>query len=389
MNAKVNLAISFALLSFFLVLAMVGLWFWNENQAEANPAITENRVAVNDLYQRVAELEKIEPTTGPQGPQGPRGTQGVAGADGEDADTEEIVARIITDTEFLEDVSNQVALALTPAQPSTETTESSNGILGGIPSSLEEYRDQVEEARGLETEVKVENGVKVTTTTDTNVTTSSLPAAAQVADVNGWYVEYFEGATLQMLGQGSIPWAAFPTLDPPLWVEFPDVDNPEADFPAEWGMYYAQDQTQFCGAANDQCDLVVAGEHYTLVTGSWSLDGLGSCVTTEDQPLGCALLIVNVGYASAEFTGTLDNTFIVTGNYFHGDHLPEAITAVMAHATWNMTDGVSELNPTELANAGGNCSFIEGCLGVNNQFFVTSGIEVLIHGEVDYERPTP
>lgn len=328
----------------------------------------------NEIAIMAAELvPTAEPgERGPQGPAGPqgevglRGPQGPAGVGpqgpaGEDADPEEVVSLLITDTVFLEQVESQLRVALTPTQPENATT-------------IKEPTKELTASSQITTAVTL---------------TTNLPIPAQVKEVNGWQVKYFEGATLQMLGEGNIPWAAFPTLDPSLWVEFPNVDNPEADFPAEWGLYYAEDETQFCGAADDQCSLVVAGEHYVLVTGSWSFEGLGSCETTEDDPFGCALLIVNVGYASAEFTGTVDNAFFVTGNYFHGDHLPEAASAVLSHASWNMTDGASTLNPVDLANAGGNCSHVEGCMGVNNQFFVTSGIEVLIHGEVVYDaRPT-
>ncbi len=214
---------------------------------------------------------------------------------------------------------------------------------------------------------------------------SKTDPAKKPAESNGWAISWFSGATPQMRGQGELPWAPFPVLDPAGWPNFPDQANPAKDFPAEWSLMYEEDETQFCGVNHDGCSVVVPAGHYMLITGSWKLEGLGECHGGDGN--GCAVSITNVGEESAEFTGILDNVFIVWGRYNHGDHLPEAISGLMSHASWNMTHGNSKLNPPSSTNAGSNCSVKKGCNGVNNQFFVTSGGEVLIHGETNYNRP--
>ncbi|MFZ1720906.1 MAG: PT domain-containing protein [Microgenomates group bacterium] len=224
----------------------------------------------------------------------------------------------------------------------------------------------------------------ITTTVPVSHTLLFVPVGTE--DVNDWTVEWYIGATQQMHGEGDLPWADFPTLNPPVWPEFPNVTNDIADFAAEWGLEFGEDESQFCGSVGDLCALVVAPQSYALLSGFWSLDGLGTCNNPEE--LGCATMIINVGLESAEFSGTLDNVYVISGRYWHGDHLPEAIVAGLSHMTWNMVDGKSVLNPSaELANAGGNCSSVDGCPGVDVQFYVTSGSEPLVHGQTVY-RPT-
>lgn len=215
-----------------------------------------------------------------------------------------------------------------------------------------------------------------------SVTTSTVPAGGC------WDVTFYNGATHQMRGQeGPLgpPWAAFPCLAPAKAPVFPDVAIPALGLPAEWGLMYEEDETQHCGAIDDQCSIVIAPGHYALVTGS-AEHQFGGCVGGGNAGHGCAQVFVNVGLAEFELVGRFNNVFTVQGRYHDGDHLPEAVNALMSHASWNMVDGPSTLNPMRAANAGGNCGNIDGCIAVLNQFFVTSGGELLIHGAAFYNR---
>ena len=218
---------------------------------------------------------------------------------------------------------------------------------------------------------EVAENAEVSTGTMTNTTMSSE-----------WAIQWLAGATTQMKGQGENPWPGFTALAPLNWPEFPNVDNSGANFSAKDGLEFGEDESQFCGVDDDGCSLVVPPRSYALVTGSWQLEGLGQCKGSET--FGCALLIANVGEVSAEFHGTLDNVYIVQGRYWNGDRLPVAVVAVLSHATNNMTNQVSKLNPEGITNAGGNCSVVDGCKGVNNQFKITSGNELLISGETNW-----
>ena len=187
-----------------------------------------------------------------------------------------------------------------------------------------------------------------------------------------WEVTYFEGVTEQIKG-----WV-FPNLDPVKWPEFPNVDNPLADFKASDGLEYGIDEHQFC-QQDQTCDMSVPAMHYRIISGDYDL-GFDQCVgSVGDQ--GCAIMAVNVGDVTAVFRSIMiDLGFNVMGRYWNGDVLPTAIWAVLSHVGSNMLNMNSTLNPIKIQNAGANCSSPEACKTVRLAFVITSGNEVLVKG---------
>lgn len=199
-----------------------------------------------------------------------------------------------------------------------------------------------------------------------------LPTATSTSTQNGWNVQYFTGATADMLAY------QFPVLNPALWSVFPNVDFAAANFLAANGLEYGEDESQTCGSADDLCDLVVAARSYVLISGDYALEGIGTCTAINGR--GCSLMIVNVGDVSAEFTGILNNVFIIQGRYWNGDRnfLPSAIVAGLSHSSHNMLNLDSVLNPAGGANAGANCSVPGGCIETDSRGIVTSGNQPLV-----------
>lgn len=214
--------------------------------------------------------------------------------------------------------------------------------------------------------------------------TSKMTNTIQSAE---WSIKWFSGATDQMRGKGTLPWPAFAQLDPENWPNFPNVDNTTKNFPAAHGLEYGEDESEFCGARGDGCEVTVPAMHYRMITGDWEIPGVGKCIGTKEG-IGCALMLVNVGRVTSNWADNvvLNNVFTVAGRYWHGDFLPDAIVALLSHAVNNMTNMESQLNPRGIVNAGANCSIPEGCAGVRAVFAVTSGNELLILGETTYIR---
>lgn len=213
----------------------------------------------------------------------------------------------------------------------------------------------------------------------TQISAQQTPLAALTTS-GQWTVSYYDGATAQMRGWN---WR---NLEPQNWPTAANEPNPLVSWwDVSHGLEWGEDESLWCGVDDDGCHIVVAPESYILITGDYEIPALGiSC--SANQGVGCALLITNVGSVSADFVGTFNNVYEVSGRYFHGDYLPDAIVAGLGHASNVMLDLVSELNPEPLANAGGNCSNPDGCTGVLNRFVVTSGNERLIQGEVTIFR---
>jgi len=203
--------------------------------------------------------------------------------------------------------------------------------------------------------------------TSTPAVASLLPAAVSTGSQNGWNVQFLNGATAEMLAY------QFPALSPRVWNVFPNVDHAPANFLAANGLEYGEDESQTCGSATDACDLVVAARSYVLITGDYALDGIGSCTAANGR--GCALMLVNVGDVSAEFTGILNNVFIVQGLYWNGgqNFLPTAVVAGLSHANYRMLN----LANTR-ANPGANCSVPGGCITTDTRAVVTSGNQPLV-----------
>lgn len=210
---------------------------------------------------------------------------------------------------------------------------------------------------------------------------TETPKPVSVAGSSGklgeeWKIEYFSGATLQMKA-----WV-FQPLDPVLWPMFPNVDN--GKYLASQGVEYGEDLDTFC-QQGQICDFVVAARHYRLYTGDYNFTGVGTCVAEDRR--GCALMVVNVGDVTAIFRNqNFDTGFTVTGRYWDGNYLSQAIWATLSYASNNMLNLNSTLNPSPINNAGANCSVPEGCLSVENTFVVISGNEILFIGRSVVEK---
>lgn len=207
----------------------------------------------------------------------------------------------------------------------------------------------------------------------------SLPLAQGTVQQNGWTVTYYPGATDKMRA------FVMPPLNVAGWDVFPNVDH--AGSVAANLVEYGMDESQNCGSADDLCDLTVPPLSYVLITGDYNLTGIGACAGTVGGR-GCAAVITNDGTVSADLTGILNNVHIVQGRFWNGDTLPEAVMALLSHASHNMTDQASALNPNGTANAGGNCSVATGCEeGTQNDWYELSGNELLLHAQVMYNMP--
>lgn len=215
----------------------------------------------------------------------------------------------------------------------------------------------------------------------TKVGTTPMPETQMAPAVEGdknesWEIQYFEGATSAMKDWN------FMTLAPADWPNFPNVDN--GQYPASQGVEYGEDLSAFC-QQNQTCDFNVAARHYRLYTGDYSLEGVGEC-REEESGQGCLLLAVNVGEVTAIFRDqTFDYGFTVTGRYWDGNYLPQAMWAVMSHASANMLNMATSLNPGG-TNAGANCSVPGGCTTVEATFMVTSGNKILLIGQSTVSR---
>lgn len=209
----------------------------------------------------------------------------------------------------------------------------------------------------------------------TQVGTTPMPGIQMAPAVEGdknesWDIQYFDGATVEMHSWN------FMTLAPAVWPNFPNVDN--GVYPASQGVEYGEDLSAFC-QQDQTCDFNVAARHYRLYTGDYSLDGVDACKEAETGK-GCMLLAVNVGEVTAIFRDqTFDYGFTVTGRYWDGNFLPQAMWAVMSHASANMLNMSTSLNPGG-TNAGANCSVPGGCPSVEATFVVISGNEILMIG---------
>jgi len=217
--------------------------------------------------------------------------------------------------------------------------------------------------------VTVSEGSLVTTT---QVNSSTMPITVTTVVTQGkWLVTYYPGATTEMRS-----WQ-FRTPDPKLWKLFPNVDN--GVYKASDGVEYGMAESIFC-QQDQRCDVIVAARHYRLITGDYDTV-FGKCAY-GDGGAGCALLIVNVGDQTVAWRNqVVDAGFTVTGRYWNGRKLDQAIWAVLSHAAYNM------LNLSgEGTNAGSNCSSPNGCRKVKLTFVVTFGKEVLVRGETFVSR---
>lgn len=215
-----------------------------------------------------------------------------------------------------------------------------------------------------------------TTEVASNVEETEMPEVSkEVVSVSGWTIEVFENATDQMK-----EWVkTWGILDPVKWPNFPNVDNKEANFVASDGLEYGMDESVYC-QQDKKCDIPVAAGHERIITGDYNIPGMDACTISEDGQ-GCGIMIINVGNVTANFRDSMvDTGFTVTGRYWNGDKLPEAINGGLSHVANNMLNLNSPLNPNYGVNAGANCSVVEGCKSVRLAFVIVSGNEVLVKG---------
>lgn len=206
-------------------------------------------------------------------------------------------------------------------------------------------------------------------------------ATEEKVKVENWNIETFAGVTDQMK-----EWVgALKNLDPVKWPEFPNVDNSEANFVAANGLEYGMDESIYC-QQDQTCDIPVAARHYRIITADYNISGIDSC-TGSEAGQGCAIMIINVGEVTANFRDSIiDTGFTVTGRYWNGDKLPEAINGGLSHVANNMLNLDSTLNPYKSVNAGANCSVVDGCKSVRLAFVIISGNELLVRGVTTVNR---
>lgn len=195
-----------------------------------------------------------------------------------------------------------------------------------------------------------------------------LTALLSSGRMGAWEVQYFSGATQMMKD-----WV-FSNPDP-TWAEPPNVDWPAGNFVSAHGLEYGQELSDFC-QQDTRCDFPVAARSFRSITADYSIAGVGEC-QEGGTGIGCAVILINVGDITTEFRDQqIDTGHTITGLYWHGDFLNEAISALASHVSYRMI-GVPSGNP---ASPGANCSVPAGCEGVDITFVVLSGNELLLRG---------
>lgn len=206
---------------------------------------------------------------------------------------------------------------------------------------------------------------------------ATLPAPSSQIESGNWDIRYYGGATQEMRN------FVFADLRPSLWitVPYPNESNPLASFDAAHGVEYGQELSAFC-QQGQTCDFGVAARSYRYYTGDYQWASIDSCYMNNGR--GCLLLVFNVGDVNAMWRDVyMDYGHTITGLYWHGGFVNEAIVALGSSGTAHMLD----MLPQFPANQGGNCSVPEGCASVRVFFAITSGNEVLVTGETVVARP--
>lgn len=223
------------------------------------------------------------------------------------------------------------------------------------------------------------------------------PTDLEVTTSNGWDIAWFAGADLDR-GDGTTfrndaekwnlreiapeLWPTFPNEPNPLVPEFRVVNGNEVPD----GLEYAMDESNFCQQlAGEECRVPVAAMHYLYFTGDYDVPGIGSC-SEDESGYGCMLVIVNVGRVTSDITGMFGQGFRLHARYWNGEALDMAMWALTSHGANAMMNLDSPLNPSEIQNAGANCSVPEGCKGVDVRLVFTSGNELLVKYETQVSR---
>lgn len=194
----------------------------------------------------------------------------------------------------------------------------------------------------------------------------------------GWTVSYYDGYTDQMAGW----FANLATPQPVLWPNFPNVDNSDVGFVAANGLEYGLDESVFM-EQNELGNFPVQARGYRLISGDYNLPGYDKC-DAESAGAGCAVAIFDVGEVTADIEAWVRQGFTVSGRYWNGDTLEQAMWGLASHTSANMlnmsTNGVEgeTLNDPSRTNAGSNCSVPEACARVRFTIVITSGNQLLV-----------
>ncbi len=274
-----------------------------------------------------------------------------------------------------------------PVAP-TKNWDAINATLdANIAKQREEIATQQAELDALKQEasataepVIVTNTAAAPTVKETAMNGVEAYQIVETEKVNGWTINWTDqarkdrgdGTTYEQWAKATYPeWSA---VKPELWPTAPNVPNPLVpEFKTADGMEIPDSGLRnFCQEiAGNECTVPVAAGAYFEYTGDGEIPGLWK----SKDGMGNALVIVNVGDVTADFTGTfLQGWALKDGRYFKGGTLPIGIVATISHADNNMLNKESTLNPGEgLPNAGANCSVREGCKKVHNTVIIMSG----------------
>ena len=320
---KKNLALLVVILGVVVIIGLgfVAMFAWPVPQMVARQAVA-------------AAVPGPKGDTGPAGESitGPQGPAGVNGVDGKNADP----AVLLKDPAFIQAVATQIVLA----QP-TATVAAPINTSGAVEPT--------------KVAIDATGGAVVTKVQDSQ-------------DMGQWKVQYFTGATTLMKDFKFTDFISG-------WKEFPNVSWPAGNFLAKNGLEYGQELSDFC-QQDVTCDFPVAARSFRTITADYNISGIGQCAE-GGTGIGCALIIVNMGDVTASFRDQMvDTGHTITGLYWNGDEVDQAISAWASHVFYRMV-GIPSVVP---ANPGANCSVWDGCKGVNITFAIISGNELLVLG---------
>ena len=274
------------------------------------------------------------------------------------------------------------AVATEMAKPTVTATSTPTPSLLEVVATKVAILDRADKpAATAATKTTVSTTPKITTAPSkaTTAVSTSVKGKADVSEgtstftTGNWKVVLYDGSTDLMKAW----FKNIKNLAPESWPNFPNVNNPQVGFKAANGLEYGLDERNYC--PQESCDVVVAAHEYNLITADYDM-GFVKC--SEENGRGCAIMFVNVGNVSANLEDiVVDNGFSVTGRYWNGDALDEAIWGGLSHATANMLNIPTSLNPVGSSNAGANCSVPTGCVSVMARTVIMSGNQILVMAE--------
>lgn len=268
------------------------------------------------------------------------------------------------------------------------------GVLRNRSASQASAATDVPDALPTATPAALPTATPVLPTATSVPTAAATPIHALIQSTD-WKLTWFAGADKNRgdgttFRQSTNNWY-LRKVAPELWPTFPNVPNPLvpefrvvqcADDPSKQcvpdGLENVMQETNFCQQlAGEECKVPVGAMHFLLYTGDYNIPGIGAC-KGDGTKQGCALVIVNVGRVTADFTGVYSQGFRIHARYWNGNALDMAIWALTSHTANVMLNMNSVLNPKDIQNAGANCSVPEGCKGVHIRVVFVSGNEPLL-----------